>query len=64
MGWAVGGLSGLILRTTDGGGTWKPQFVDAAVTLYDVFFDTSVRGWAVGSQGGCSLFPERTLHVP
>ncbi|MFL6336861.1 MAG: YCF48-related protein [Pyrinomonadaceae bacterium] len=52
-GWAVGG-EGVIISTTDGGRTWRPQASGVGDDLNDVkFFDES-EGWAVG-RGGTML---------
>jgi photosystem II stability/assembly factor-like uncharacterized protein len=49
-GWAVGG-GGVILSTSDGGATWRPQASGVGEDLFDVkFFDES-EGWAVGGGG-------------
>ncbi|MBV8857688.1 MAG: hypothetical protein JOZ02_12205 [Acidobacteria bacterium] len=49
-GWAVGG-EGVIVTTTDGGRTWRPQRSGVGDDLNDVkFFDES-EGWAVGRDG-------------
>lgn len=53
-GYAVGLTSntGLpIVRTTDGGVTWKREDVDPAVKLYDVAVVSPSEAWAVGDQG-------------
>ncbi|MGB8416815.1 WD40/YVTN/BNR-like repeat-containing protein [Paraburkholderia sp.] len=48
-GWAVGQW-GVILRTDDGGDTWKLQRVDLANDrpLFSVYFKAASEGWAVG----------------
>ena len=52
-GWAVGG-EGVVVATTDGGVTWRPQQSGVGDDLNDVrFFDES-EGWAVG-RGGAML---------
>jgi photosystem II stability/assembly factor-like uncharacterized protein len=43
-GWIVG-FGGQILRSQDGGVTWKPQKSPVGVTLSSVLFDSSGRGW-------------------
>jgi photosystem II stability/assembly factor-like uncharacterized protein len=43
-GWIVG-FGGQILRSSDGGLTWKPQKSPVGVTLSSVLFDRSGRGW-------------------
>lgn len=52
-GWAVGG-EGVIVATTDGGLTWRPQTSGVGDDLYDVKFFNEVEGWAVG-RGGAIL---------
>jgi photosystem II stability/assembly factor-like uncharacterized protein len=53
QGWAVGG-EGVILATTDGGQTWRPQRSGVGDDLYDVKFFDAAEGWAVG-RGGALL---------
>ena len=50
QGWAVGD-SGTVLMTTDGGATWKKQFVGAQSSLTQVFFVDARTGWVAGSAG-------------
>ena len=51
QGWAVG-AEGVILATTDGGRTWRPQASGVGDDLFDVkFFADAREGWAVGSGG-------------
>ena len=51
-GYAVGSnAGGLIMKTTDGGGTWHPQVANAAQGLNGVYFVDALRGWAVGDAG-------------
>jgi photosystem II stability/assembly factor-like uncharacterized protein len=52
-GWAVGG-EGVIVATTDGGFTWRPQTSGVGEDLYDVKFFNESEGWAVG-RGGAML---------
>jgi photosystem II stability/assembly factor-like uncharacterized protein len=52
-GWAVGG-EGVIIATTDGGRTWRPQRSGVGDDLYDVKFFGGSEGWAVG-RGGALL---------
>lgn len=52
-GWAVGG-EGVIISTTDGGLTWRPQTSGVGDDLYDVKFFNESEGWAVG-RGGAML---------
>jgi photosystem II stability/assembly factor-like uncharacterized protein len=53
----VGGQAGCgpsistILRTTDGGATWKPQLTGSSRALIGVFFTDANTGWAVGEAG-------------
>ena len=46
-GWIVGEF-GTILKTTDGGKTWRQQQGPVESTLFGVHFDSPERGWAVG----------------
>lgn len=48
--WAVGGF-GTIIRTTDGGATWRHQVSHTTQPLYDVDFADPQNGWAVGRTG-------------
>lgn len=48
--WVVGG-GGTILRTTDGGESWKAAQSAPLVDLSAVFFLNSTSGWAVGRAG-------------
>ena len=50
QGWAVGG-GGVILSTSDGGATWRPQQSGVGDDLHDVKFFDAREGWAVGSGG-------------
>jgi len=50
-GWAVGGFGTLVLRTTDGGMTWRRQFTGSRTPLYGVHFADRRHGWAVGDMG-------------
>jgi photosystem II stability/assembly factor-like uncharacterized protein len=51
-GWAVGGWGGssfLVLRTTNGGGTWQDlSFGNYAYSVDDVYFADSLHGWICG----------------
>jgi photosystem II stability/assembly factor-like uncharacterized protein len=51
-GWAVG-VHNLLLATTDGGTSWKPEKPDVRRdgNLYDVAFVDAQHGWIVGSGG-------------
>jgi photosystem II stability/assembly factor-like uncharacterized protein len=49
-GWAVG-ANGVILATSDGGRTWRPQASGVGDDLLDVKFFDEREGWAVGSGG-------------
>jgi photosystem II stability/assembly factor-like uncharacterized protein len=49
-GWAVGD-GGLIIRSSDGGVTWRPLASGTHVNLHDVQFLDSDHGWAVGDNG-------------
>ena len=49
-GWAVGG-EGVIIATSDGGLTWRPQRSGVGDDLYDVKFFDEAEGWAVGRGG-------------
>lgn len=56
-GYAVGGDAlnaspDLILKTSDGGITWKPQTTPRTWLLYSVFFPVRDTGYAVGYNGG------------
>ena len=46
-GWAVG-EGGVIVKTHDGGKTWKTNALTPKTYLYDVFFANEQFGWAVG----------------
>lgn len=52
-GYAVGwnGTTGFVLRSDDGGATWRPQTAVSAFRLRGVFFVDERRGWAVGDNG-------------
>lgn len=69
--WALGGDDksegyDVILATTDGGTTWKVQYSNAGVSLTDMAFADTTRGWAVGfgglilatTNGGATWQPE------
>jgi uncharacterized protein (TIGR03437 family) len=45
------GSRGLILRTTDGGFTWKVQPSGVSFVLRGVSFSNAITGWAVGTGG-------------
>ena len=49
-GWAVG-ANGSILRSIDGGATWRVQQSGTDETLYDVFAVDQNHAWAVGRNG-------------
>lgn len=49
IGWVVG-YSGLILRSTDRGGTWVRQESNTRERLYGLYMDKKY-GWAVGAKG-------------
>ena len=49
MGWVIG-RDGVILRSDDGGESWKQQETGTRQNLYALFFDKKV-GWAVGGDG-------------
>jgi photosystem II stability/assembly factor-like uncharacterized protein len=49
-GWAAG-HGGIILKTTDGGATWKIQNSGTLNTLYSTYFADEHTGWAVGQYG-------------
>jgi photosystem II stability/assembly factor-like uncharacterized protein len=44
-------LGGTVLRTEDGGVTWKAQASHSSARLNDVFFIDPLHGWAVGEGG-------------
>ena len=50
LGWAVG-YGGVIVRTSDGGGTWTLLDSGTSADLFGVDFVDSQNGWAVGSGG-------------
>jgi photosystem II stability/assembly factor-like uncharacterized protein len=50
VGYAVGN-EGVILKTTDGGGTWVPQTSGTGSALYAVAFQSNSTGFAVGKSG-------------
>ncbi len=47
----VVGSSGTVLRTDDGGESWKTEECETDLNLYDVFYDQSGFGIAVGDSG-------------
>ena len=47
----VVGRYGTILRTTDGGVTWTPEFSDTHSDLFGVFFSDADTGTVVGGEG-------------
>jgi photosystem II stability/assembly factor-like uncharacterized protein len=49
-GWAVG-AGGVIIATSDGGRTWRPQTSGVGDDLRDVKFFDAREGWAVGTGG-------------
>jgi photosystem II stability/assembly factor-like uncharacterized protein len=49
-GWAVG-AGGVIIATSDGGRTWRPQTSGVGDDLWDVKFFDAREGWAVGTGG-------------
>lgn len=49
-GWVVGN-EGLMLKTTDGGKSWKEINLKTEEPLYDVTFVDSNEGWVVGAKG-------------
>ena len=55
VGWAAGSYgtaAAVIIKTTDGGNNWAPQYVAFLNTnLYSVFFIDANLGWCVGSKG-------------
>jgi photosystem II stability/assembly factor-like uncharacterized protein len=63
VGWVVGGTAGkrgLILKTTDGGGSWAVQDSSfAAVYLQSVSFVDPLHGWVVGS----AFYPDTTGRI-
>lgn len=50
IGWAVGD-AGTILKSTDGGESWKPQSSPTVESLREVQFANDQIGWAVGGNG-------------
>jgi photosystem II stability/assembly factor-like uncharacterized protein len=52
-GYAAGwnGTAGVVLRSDDGGETWRSQVPNSQFRLRDVFFVDARRGWAVGDNG-------------
>jgi photosystem II stability/assembly factor-like uncharacterized protein len=50
-GWAVGGWSGVIVGTEDGGATWRRQVSNTQSELTGVSFVDLRHGWAVGFAG-------------
>lgn len=49
-GW-ISGDYGIILSTTDGGGTWKKQETGTADLFMDIYFVDPYTGWAAGESG-------------
>ncbi|AMK77412.1 MULTISPECIES: YCF48-related protein [Methylomonas] len=49
-GWAAGN-DGVILSTTDGGGSWQIQRSGTKGALNSIYFTDSLHGWVVGSGG-------------
>ena len=50
VGW-VTGENGTILRTKDGGTTWKPQTSGTDLNLFGLEFTDNATGWATGLDG-------------
>jgi photosystem II stability/assembly factor-like uncharacterized protein len=48
---SLGGMSGLIAKTTDGGATWQKQSPPVVGVLNSVYFTDDNTGYAVGSAG-------------
>jgi photosystem II stability/assembly factor-like uncharacterized protein len=69
-GWAVG--ADLVLRTTDGGSSWKPQAVPVSAIWTRIFFADATHGWIVGERssvlhtvdGGATWTPQVVPAVP
>ena len=55
QGWAVG-TRGLLLHTTDGGGSWSSRTLDSSFMLTSVFFITPTTGWVSASFGNFSHY--------
>ncbi|MEO6095344.1 MAG: YCF48-related protein [Fibrobacteria bacterium] len=55
VGYAVG-ENGTILKTTDGGVTWKPQASGSEEDFADVFFLNANLGWVVGGFSSPAIF--------
>jgi photosystem II stability/assembly factor-like uncharacterized protein len=49
-GWAVGAF-GTILRTRDGGNSWRPQLSNTTEQLFSVAFADAEHGWIAGRSG-------------
>ncbi|MFC1758246.1 WD40/YVTN/BNR-like repeat-containing protein, partial [Planctomycetota bacterium] len=49
--WAGGAPGNAILRSTDGGNTWRSFQIDNALPLNAMYFTDVNRGWAVGGMG-------------
>ena len=49
-GWVVG-VTGTILKTTDGGLSWTTQITPTLSALEEVYFRDNSTGWAVGMSG-------------
>ena len=47
----VGGPYGLVLKTTDGGNYWSPQYIDNFSEINDLFFISPEMGGVVGTNG-------------
>jgi photosystem II stability/assembly factor-like uncharacterized protein len=48
---SLGGISGLIAKTTDGGATWQKQSIPIIGVLNSVYFTDDNTGYAVGAAG-------------
>ena len=63
-GWAVGNTIGatFVIRTTNGGNTWRTRPAPGRGYPFDVFFVDARRGWLVGAVSGIYATTDGGLH--